>query len=408
MVKDVEVLAIIPARGGSKSLPRKNIRSFAGHPLLAYSVAAGLEASSVDRVIVSTEDEETARISKAYGAEVPFMRPNELALDSTPDLPVFRHALAWLAEREGYHADIIVQLRPTTPLRPPGSIDRGVTMLRQHPEADSVRAVVPSGQNPFKMWRITEEGRMESLLESGITEAYNRPRQELPPTYWQTGHVDIFWRSTLIEKNSMTGDHILPLMMDPSYTVDIDTELDWERAEWHLVRGDLDIVRPGKLSRPLPEKVELVVLDFDGVMTDNRVWTDAEGRESVAANRGDGWGLARLRERGIRVVVLSTEVNPVVAARCRKLNLEVFQGVEEKAEVLRGLLQGEGISPENTLYLGNDVNDVPCFSIVSCALVVADAHPDARQKADLVLQRKGGHGAVRELSDILLRRYRTE
>jgi YrbI family 3-deoxy-D-manno-octulosonate 8-phosphate phosphatase len=404
MVNELEVLAVVPARGGSKSIPKKNIKLFAGYPLLAYSIAAALQASHVNRVIVSTNDENTAEIARRYGAEVPMMRPTELALDSTPDLPVFEHLLSWLEKEEAYIPDMIVQLRPTTPLRPPDCVDRGIAILQDHPEADSVRAVIPSGQNPYKMWRISDDGRMSPLLDEGFHESYNMPRQALPNTYWQTGHLDVFRRDVLFEKKSLTGDVILPLIIDPGYTVDIDNTLDWERAEWNLIHGDLKSVRPGHIPRPLPEKIELVVLDFDGVFTDNRVWTNAVGEEFIAANRGDGWGIARLKEAGFQMVVLSTEVNPVVAARCHKLNLEVIHGIEEKDSVLTRLILERDVDPNRTIYLGNDVNDIPCFPIVGCALVVADAHPEARAKADLVLQKCGGFGAVRELSDLLISR----
>lgn len=171
-----------------------------------------------------------------------------------------------------------------------------------------------------------------------------------------------------------------------------------------LLHNELDFVRPGPAPRPLPEQVKLLILDFDGVLTDNRVWVDAEGRELVAAHRGDGWGLARLKERGIEVAVLSTETHPVVAARCRKLDLPVVQGISDKASALKELLEERGVDPAHVIYLGNDVNDLPCFPLVACALVVADAHPQARAQADLVLKRSGGLGAVRELCDLLLDR----
>ena len=156
MVGEMQVTAIVPARGGSKSIPRKNLRSFAGHPLLAYSIAAGLQARSVDRVIVSTDDEELAQVARQYGAEVPFLRPVELAADETTDLPVFQHALE-LARRSTTAMRRIssyICVRPPR-FRPPGLVDRAVALLAEHPEADSVRGVVPSGQNPHKMWRIS-------------------------------------------------------------------------------------------------------------------------------------------------------------------------------------------------------------------------------------------------------------
>ena len=402
----IEVLALIPARGGSKGIPRKNIRLFAGHPLIAYSIAAGLQAETVTRVIVSTDDEEIAAIAREYGAEVPFLRPAHLALDDTPDYPVFLHALRWLEEREGYRPDIIVQLRPTSPIRPRDLVDRGVRLLLEHPEADSVRAVVPSGQNPFKMWRIEDDGYMRPLLSvEGIPEPYNAPRQRLPQTFWQTGHLDVMWRRTLLEKGSMTGQRILPLLVEPRYTVDLDNPWDWERAEWTALHRDLDMVWPGRRPRPMPQRVDLLVLDFDGVFTDNRVWVDETGREAVLAHRGDGMGLEMLRKAGIRAVVLSKETNPVVAARCRKLNLPVWQGVEDKATLLRRLLEEWQVDPRFTVYLGNDVNDIPCFSLVGWAVVVADAHPQAKRAADKVLRTPGGYGAIRELVDLILARH---
>lgn len=402
MVGRAKVLAIIPARGGSKSIPRKNIRLLAGHPLCAYSIAAGLQAKSVDRVLVSTDDAEIAEIARRYGAEVPFLRPAELAGDDTPDWPVFEHALSWLAAHEGYRPEIVVQLRPTSPLRPPDCVDEGVRILNGNPRADSVRGVVPASQNPYKMWRIGDDGRMQPLLRDGFHEPYNMPRQRLPTTYWQTGHIDVIRTATILEKRSMSGDVILPLLLDPVYAVDIDTLRDWERAEAAVLDGKLPLVRPGRAPRPLPDRIELVVLDFDGVVTDNRVWVDGEGRESVAAHRGDGWGVARLRQHGIEVVVLSAETDPVVAARCRKLGVPAIQGVAEKAEALRGLLAERGTDPARVVYLGNDINDVPCFGIVGCAIVVADAHPAAAAEADRVLRTRGGHGAVRELCDLIL------
>jgi len=139
------------------------------------------------------------------------------------------------------------------------------------------------------------------------------------------------------------------------------------------------------------------------VMTDDRVWVDQDGRESVAAHRGDGMGIALLRKAGIPAVVLSTEPNKVVAARCKKLQLPVQQDLQDKAEALRKLLAERQVDPAQVVYLGNDINDLPCFPLVGCAAVVADAHPTAKSAADLVLEHNGGHGAVRELVDLILK-----
>lgn len=402
MVAGAKVLAIVPARGGSKSIPRKNIRVLGGHPLVAYSIAAGLQADTVDRVIVSTEDEEIAQISQGYGAELPFRRPERLARDDTPDLPVFQHALEWLAQEGGYEPEVVVQLRPTSPLRPRDCVDGAVRLLLEHPEADCVRGVVPSGQNPFKMWRI-QDGRLQPLLDQP-PEAYNMPRQQLPSTHWQTGHIDAIRSSTISDKGSMTGQVILPWHLDARYAIDLDTLQDWARAEWTLAQVAQEVVQPGRVPRPLPDQVDLLVLDFDGVLTNDRVWVDQEGGESVAASRSDGYGIARLKERGVQVVVLSKESNPVVAARCRKLDIEAYQGIDDKNTALSKLLADRGIEPEHVVCVGNDINDLAVFPKVACAAAVADAHPEVAAAADLHLSKPGGHGAVRELCDLLIDR----
>ncbi len=240
-----EVLAIIPARGGSKSIPRKNIRTFAGHPLIAYSIAAGLAAETITRVLVSTDDHEIAEISRRYGAETPFLRPTIHSQDHTPDLPVFQHALGWLADNEGYHPQIVVQLRPTSPFRRVQHIDQAVYQLIQRPEADSIRTVCAPFQNPFKMWKIDQDGFMQPLIETEFKEPYNMPRQALPDVYWQTGYVDAAWSDTILNKHSMTGDHILPIIISPDEWIDIDSPDDWRRAERLLETGDITLAELG-------------------------------------------------------------------------------------------------------------------------------------------------------------------
>ncbi|MFQ5921620.1 MAG: cytidylyltransferase domain-containing protein [Anaerolineales bacterium] len=403
-MSESEVLAIVPARGGSRSIPRKNILPFAGHPLIAYSIAAGLQSQRVTRVVASTDDEEIAEVARQSGAEVPFIRPVELAQDDTPDLPVFQHALEWLERQEGYRPDVIVQMRPTSPIRPPDCVDRAVDILLEHPEADSVRGVVPAGQNPFKMWTIAEAGRLRPLLDSGPPEAYNQPRQALPQTHWQTGHVDAMRRRTITEKGSMSGEVILPLVLDPMYAVDIDTPKDWQRAERLVESAELEMVRPGRAPRSLPDLLDLLVLDFDGVLTDDRVWVNEQGQESVASHRGDGYGLAMLRRSGLEMIVISREQNPVVTARCKKLGIPALQGITDKATALSDQLAERGLGAGRVVYVGNDVNDLPCFPLVGCAVAVADAHPQVLAEADMRLSRRGGHGAVRELCDMLIGR----
>jgi N-acylneuraminate cytidylyltransferase len=393
-------VVVVPARGGSKSIPRKNIRPLGGVPLLAYSIEAGLRARLVDRVIVSTDDEEIAEIARTWGADVPFLRPDAIADDATPDLPVFQHVIGWLEAHTGSIPEIVVQLRPTSPVRPPDCVDSAIELLRRDETIDSVRGVAQASQNPYKMWRLQPDGTLAPLLAVDAAEAYNLPRQKLPQTYWQTGHVDAVRTNVIRERASMSGARIQPLVINVAYACDIDTEADWFRAEWLIEHLDLPFVRP-RARRPFPEDLRLVVFDFDGVMTDNRVWVDESGGEWVACNRSDGLGVERLRGLGLDLLVLSTEANPVVASRCRKLGLPFEQGVREKADRLRSLLRDRDLPPSRVLYVGNDINDLDCMRLVGCGVAVSDAHPDVLSAADVTLTRAGGHGAVRELCDRL-------
>lgn len=406
MVKKPEVLAIIPARGGSKGIPRKNIRNFSGYPLIAWSIAAAKKSQSVTRVIVSTDDEEIAAVAREWGAETPFLRPAEFAQDKTTDLPVFVHALEWLKQHENYRPDVVIQLRPTSPIRPSTCVDQAVEILLRNADANSVRGVVPAGQNPHKMWRLNPnpENPMRNLLDvPGIEEPYNAPRQILPDVYWQTGHIDAI-RPDVILAGSMSGKNIYPLLIDPKYTVDLDNLNDWVRAEWLVKYGGLEMATPAAPKRPMPKNVRLLALDFDGVVTDNRVWVDQDGRESVAANRSDSLIMSKIKEAGIGVVIISSETNPVVTARAKKMRVDVIQGVgiHDKRAVLAQAIAERGMDPREVVFIGNDINDIPCFSLAGWAVAVADAMPEVLREADHITTLRGGHGAVREICDLLL------
>ncbi|MFZ4439034.1 MAG: Gfo/Idh/MocA family protein [Syntrophales bacterium] len=162
---------------------------------------------------------------------------------------------------------------------------------------------------------------------------------------------------------------------------------------------------PFMQRRPLPRFVSAVVFDFDGVMTDNRAWIDGQGHEQVAVNRSDGLGLATLqRESNIKILVMSTETSATVSARCQKLGIPFMQGISDKANALKNWMQERAIDPSQVVYVGNDINDLPCFSIVGCAIAPADAHHEVLGRADIVLIKQGGQGAVREICDLLVAR----
>lgn len=223
------LLVVVPARGGSRGIPRKNLVEVGGRSLLRWAVEAGLESRRADRVVVSTDDHEIADAALRAGAEVPFLRPAELATDATTDLPVFQHALAWLDREEGYRPDLVVHLRPTSPARRPGLVDAAVAHLEAHPGATSLRSVSPALVTPWKMYDI-DHGYLRPLLGTLDAEAFNQPRQALPAAWLHDGVIDVV-RADTVRSGSMSGTRIVAWRSEPFESVDIDHPEDLERAE---------------------------------------------------------------------------------------------------------------------------------------------------------------------------------
>ncbi len=237
-----EVLALILARGGSKGIPRKNLLMLRGKPLIAYSIQQAQASRRITRVVVSTDDEEIADVARAWGAEIPFLRPVELAGDLSPDIDAFRHALAWLDTQEGYRPEAVVHLRPPGPVRRVELIDQAVDLLLSRPDADAVRSVQRALQTPYKMWRILEDGTMAPLLRlEGIADCQSLPRQALPVVYWQNGYVDVVRPRAVLEFNSMWGRRVLPFIIEePLFELDYPEQVPAvEQALEQLERGKL-------------------------------------------------------------------------------------------------------------------------------------------------------------------------
>ena len=218
---DIKIIAVIPARSGSKSIPDKNIQSINGKPLLAYTIEHALQSKYIQRTIVSTDSEYYAAIAQSFQAEVPFIRPATIAMDHSTDLEVFNHALKWLKENENYEPDIVVHLRPTTPIRAASDIDKMIEILVKNADADSIRSVIKNTETVFKMWFIGDDGFLSPVVsDSRFYEAYNMPRQSLPESYLQNASIDITRAATILEKKSMTGDRILGYIMDDNFDID--------------------------------------------------------------------------------------------------------------------------------------------------------------------------------------------
>jgi len=224
----MRVLGLIPARGGSKALPRKNIRLLRGKPLLQYTAEAALASRIISRSILTTDDEEIAEVGRACGLEVPFLRPAGLGRDDTPTLPVIQHALNWL-EEQGDLFDVICLLEPTSPIRQPGLIDSCLDLLRAS-GADSVVTVVPipAEYNPHWVYFRSPDGKL--LLATGEPDPIPR-RQDLPPAYRRNGSVYVSRRDVIMKQDSIYGMHSVGCVVDGEESVNIDDNADWQRAE---------------------------------------------------------------------------------------------------------------------------------------------------------------------------------
>lgn len=228
----MNVLAVIPARGGSKGIRRKNLTTIKGKPLLVYSIEHALRSKLVNRVIVSSDDNEIMDVARRCGAEVPFVRPAELAQDDVLDIPVFQHALTFLKETENYVPDVVVHLRPTAPYRKPVWIDEAIQALLENPTADSVRSVSEPEKHPYRMFTLDKDGLLDPIMKHKHPIPYLLRRQELPKMYFYNCVIDVTKPSTLFGKNSMTGDRIVPYFMEAEDVIDIDTPQDIEIAEY--------------------------------------------------------------------------------------------------------------------------------------------------------------------------------
>ena len=217
-------LGVITARGGSKSLPRKNLLPLLGKPLLAYTCESAMESRRLDRVIISTDDQEIADVARRWGVEVPFMRPPELAQDDTPHLPVLQHAVRWMVEREGYRPDAVMVLQPTSPLRRAEHIDGAIEVM-ERTGADTVVSVVevPHRFNPVSLMKMTPDGRLEPYLEGPMV----LRRQDKPVVYARNGPVVLLVSyRTLMEEGSLYGRHVRPYLMSELDSFDVDTQED--------------------------------------------------------------------------------------------------------------------------------------------------------------------------------------
>jgi YrbI family 3-deoxy-D-manno-octulosonate 8-phosphate phosphatase len=380
-----EVVAIIPARGGSKGVRRKNVRDVGGVPLIVRAIRSAREAPSIDRVVVTTDDAEIAAVARRAGAEV-VDRPAALASDESSSEAALLHALDDLESR-GVTTRTLVFLQATSPFIAPAALEQAVALV--HGDAD---VAFSAFETHAFLWRVGADGA------TGINHDHSfRPRrQDREAQLQETGAFYVMRAEGFRRSRYRFFGTVRVVLVDELHAIEIDTVGQLAAASALAVLVDGATVAPTRID------VDAVVTDFDGVHTDDRVTVAQDGTESVITNRSDGMGVRLLREAGVPVLILSTEANPVVTARARKLEVDVRQGLRDKAAALTEWAEERGLPLDRIAYLGNDVNDLSCLALVGWPIAVADAHPLVRSAARVVLTRRGGDGAVRELAELAM------
>lgn len=382
------VLAVIPARGGSKGVPGKNIAPVGGRPLVARAVIAACRAQTVGRVVVTTDDALVADAAKAAGAEV-VQRPPELAGDAATSESALLHVLDDLRDREGYEPSILVFVQCTSPFIEAADLDAAVGLLLD----DHADSVFTATSHHGYLWRTGAEG--EAVAVDHDPRVRLR-RQDEEPRYLETGAVYALRTDGFRAARHRFFGRTRFIEVPPERALEIDTPHDLR-----LARAVAEGHARAERAHRMPVPVRAIAFDFDGVLTDDRVSVTQDGLESVTCHRGDGAAIQRLRDRGIEMVVLSVEQNPVVTARCQKLRIDCRQGIDDKMGALLDWSVKKDIPLEEVAYVGNDVPDIPCLLAAGIGIAPADAHPDAQAAARVILDTKGGRGIVRELEALL-------
>jgi YrbI family 3-deoxy-D-manno-octulosonate 8-phosphate phosphatase len=381
---------VIPARGGSKGIPLKNLKPVAGRSLVARGVEAALYAPSVTDVVVSSDHPDIRTEALGHGAQA-IDRPAELAGDTATSESAVLHAMDWYATTFGTDPDVVVLLQCTSPFIDPQDLDAAVRTVLDG-EADVCFSVA---ENHNFLWTTDPEGGVRAV---GHSADFRPRRQDREPQFRETGAFYAMRADGFRARGHRFFGRLKLHVVPEEHATEIDTLEDLELVIALAAR------RSNGDEHAEHERIDVdaLVTDFDGVHTDDHALVGEDGREYVSVSRGDGMGVARLRRTGLRQLILSTETNSVVGARGRKLGVEVIQAVENKAVRLAEWIAEHGLDPRRVAYVGNDVNDLGAMAAVGWPIAVADARPEVRRAARLVLANRGGHGAVREVCERIL------
>jgi N-acylneuraminate cytidylyltransferase len=370
------LLGVIPARGGSKGLPGKNIARIAGFPLIYWTIQAAKHSKLLDDFLVSTDDPAIASVARRYGARV-LDRPARLAQDDTTTLAVLRHVFSC----EPF--DAVVVLQPTSPLR----------------DADTIDSCIAEFQS--NGYDTLATGSYTKIIEYGTHR--NLRRQDIPGFFYDDGNVYILHNS-VVRRDLWYGDAICRKELSPELNFEIDDETTFIATEALLLKR----LRSGAQSNDFfsrLSKIKVLAMDVDGVLTDAGMYYSDGGEEMKKFNTRDGMGISRIKRAGIKTAIISSEKTDIIGRRAEKLGIDyVYGGVIDKSAVLDEIINKENCLPEDVAYIGDDLNDFLIMTKAGIAITVPDANETILNIAAYVTKRRGGEGAVREVCDLLLRK----
>ena len=383
----MNIVTIIPARGGSKGIHKKNLIDICGKPLVAWTIECALGSEAGSDVYVSTDDAEIEAVSKKYGAKV-IHRPAELAGDTASSEDAILHAVSQIEQHKA--VDLVIFLQATSPIRESKDIDLAVQQFVSE-GADSLFS--GSVLDCISLWQ-NKHGEFKSFTYDYCN---RRPRQKNDKYYLENGSIYLHKSGLLKTQKNRLGGKISFYEMPTWKSFEIDTYDDVEMCEYfirkYLLKKPYYNCRLGECS--------LIVYDFDGVLTDNKVLFRQDGLEAVVVNRADGLGINRIKDMGIEQLILSTEANPVVRARAEKVGLPVLQNIDNKKDTLERYCRDRDIALEDVAYIGNDINDLEVMKSIGCPLCPSDASEEIREIAKIILDVPGGGGVVRALLNLL-------
>ncbi len=378
----MKYIALIPARKGSKEIPEKNIMNLSGKPLIVWTIEQAIKSKKISRVIVSTDCNKIAEISKNSGAEVPFLRPTIYSQDNSSTESVLLHAIEKLEIKDLKFKTSIVLLQPTSPIRFRDSIDQSISKFEKE-NADSLVSVNATKNFFWKnkaipLYNFKKRSMRQNLKKNEII-------------YKENGSIYISKVDILLKNKNRLGGKITIFEMKEDEGYEVDSLKDFENVK-SLISRNKYFRKKIKIS-----EIDAIIFDFDGVLTNNYVYISSSGAESVRCNRSDGYSFKIFKDLGLRIFILSSEINKVVKKRADKLNVKSILGSKDKKKDIHKICKIYNFDLNKIIYVGNDINDIEAMKECGISLAVNDAIKEVKQVADFVLLSKGGEMVAREI-----------